>query len=230
MYTVFSRLLSSKSFETFGNPLALLRRTSRVDVHRFLFLPFYVSNAGYFLLILRCRSMLASLATHTRLLQCQRIVVKKTNGLRKRVLSAYVLLTHGTVWQLVVNVEALSFSGRITAICLGLLALVIGIVLSSIPWVDYIILKVSMDQRIVNSRIRMRTYTHECARESSMECTLYERDDCAAIWQRLHAVNTTEDIHCTLCACVITLLTLLIKERRCMLAGRWWWCKNKLHL
>ncbi|XP_032674774.1 scavenger receptor class B member 1 [Odontomachus brunneus] len=31
--------------------------------------------------------------------------------------------------------------GRITAICLGLLALVIGIVLSSIPWVDYIILK-----------------------------------------------------------------------------------------
>lgn len=31
--------------------------------------------------------------------------------------------------------------GRIAAICLGLLALVIGIVLSSIPWVDYIILK-----------------------------------------------------------------------------------------
>ncbi|XP_025267973.1 scavenger receptor class B member 1 [Camponotus floridanus] len=31
--------------------------------------------------------------------------------------------------------------GRITAICLGLLALVIGIVLSSIPWVDYLILR-----------------------------------------------------------------------------------------
>ncbi|EZA58061.1 hypothetical protein DMN91_006308 [Ooceraea biroi] len=31
--------------------------------------------------------------------------------------------------------------GRIVAICLGLLALVIGIVLSSIPWVDYLILK-----------------------------------------------------------------------------------------
>ncbi|XP_011875402.1 PREDICTED: scavenger receptor class B member 1 [Vollenhovia emeryi] len=31
--------------------------------------------------------------------------------------------------------------GRIAAICLGLLALVIGIVLSSIPWVDYLILK-----------------------------------------------------------------------------------------
>lgn len=31
---------------------------------------------------------------------------------------------------------------RIAVICFGLLALIIGIVLSSIPWVDYIILKV----------------------------------------------------------------------------------------
>ncbi|XP_029672759.1 scavenger receptor class B member 1 [Formica exsecta] len=31
--------------------------------------------------------------------------------------------------------------GRIAAICLGLLALIIGIVLSSIPWVDYLILR-----------------------------------------------------------------------------------------
>jgi len=36
-------------------------------------------------------------------------------------------------------------AGRIVAICLGLLALVVGIVLSSIPWVDYLILRVSTE-------------------------------------------------------------------------------------
>lgn len=43
-----------------------------------------------------------------------------------------------------INFTVIIFAGRIAAICLGLLALAIGIVLSSIPWVDYLILRVSM--------------------------------------------------------------------------------------
>lgn len=36
------------------------------------------------------------------------------------------------------------FTGRIAVILFGLLALTIGIILSTIPWVDYIILRVSI--------------------------------------------------------------------------------------
>lgn len=38
------------------------------------------------------------------------------------------------------------FSGRLAAILFGILALTIGIILSSIPWVDYVILRVSIFQ------------------------------------------------------------------------------------
>lgn len=40
------------------------------------------------------------------------------------------------------NIFFLYFAGRLSAIFIGVLTLVIGIILSSIPWVDYIILKV----------------------------------------------------------------------------------------